>query len=79
MFGLMSNERIAVHTENGFNATDLISHKDSTRNDINAIASKSKFSVCYGLEFNEEDISDSPSHVKLTVFTVETISSIITE
>ena len=68
MFGLMSGKRIAVHTENGLSAADIISNKDSTGNDINAIASRNQHSVYVMIwNFNEEDISDSSSLVKLTI------------
>jgi len=68
MFGLMGGERIAVHTNDGLSTTEIISNKDATRNDINAIASKNQNSIYVMVwNFNEEDISDSSSQVKLTI------------
>jgi xylan 1,4-beta-xylosidase len=68
MFGLMTGERIAVHTENGLSATDIISNRATPGNDINAIACKNQNSVYVMVwNFNEEDISDSSPQVKLTI------------
>jgi xylan 1,4-beta-xylosidase len=68
MFGLMNGERIAVYTDNGLSAADIISNKSAKGNDINAIACKNQNSVYVMVwNFNEEDISDSSTQVKLTI------------
>lgn len=68
MFGMMNGKRIAVKSENGFTATDIIAKGVKEKNDINAIASKNANSVCIMVwNYHDDDLTGTSSPVELTI------------
>jgi xylan 1,4-beta-xylosidase len=68
MFGMMNGKRIAVKSDNGLNATDIIAKGVREKNDLNAIASKSANSVCIMVwNYHDDDKTGPSSPVELIV------------
>ena len=68
MFSMMNGNRISVKQNEGFNATDIITKGVREENDINAIASKNKNSVCIMVwNYNDNEVEGPSSRVELTV------------
>jgi len=68
MFGLMNGNRILVESVNGLNAKDIIAKGVREKNDISAIASKSKNSVYIMVwNYHDDDIPGPSSPVEITV------------
>jgi len=68
MFSLMSGNRILVKRDQGLNATDIISKGVNEENDINAIATRNKKSVCIMIwNYNDNDIELPSSGVEINV------------
>ena len=68
MFSMMKGNRISVKHNEGFNATDIITKGVREENDINAIASKNKNSVCImAWNYNDNNVEGPSSRVELTV------------
>jgi xylan 1,4-beta-xylosidase len=73
MFSVMKGNRIQVKGDNEFNATDIITNGVREKNDINAIASKNKNSVCIMIwNYNDNDVEGPSSDVELTVIGMST-------
>ena len=68
MFGMMSGMRIAVKSDNGLTATDIITSGVRENNDINAIASKNSNSICIMVwNYHDDDLTGPSSAVELTI------------
>jgi xylan 1,4-beta-xylosidase len=68
MFSVMKGNQILVTCHDGFDATDIMAKGVREKNDINAIASKNKNSVCIMVwNYNDNDVEGPSSGVKLTV------------
>jgi len=68
MLGIMNGNRISVKCEGGLNAADVIAKGVRDKNDINAIASKDKNSICIMVwNYHDDDVAGPPSPVELTV------------
>jgi len=68
MFGMMNGKRISVSADNGLNATDIIAKGVRDKNDINAIASKDKNSVCIlTWNYHDDDLAGPSSQIALAV------------
>jgi len=68
MFRLMSGNRVLVTRDQGLNATDIISKGVKEGNDINAIATRNKNSVCIMIwNYHDNEIKMPSSPVELTV------------
>ena len=68
MFGLMHGKRISVSADNGLTATDIIAKGVRDKNDINAIASKGKNSVCIlTWNYHDDDLVGTSSQIALAV------------
>src|SRR4030095_3245987 len=72
MFGMMNGDRISVKSDNGLKATDIIAKGVRERNDVNAIASKSKTSICILIwNYHDDDVTSLPSPVELTINNID--------
>jgi xylan 1,4-beta-xylosidase len=68
MFGLMHGKRISVSADNGLTATDIIAKGVRDKNDINAIASKDKNSVCIlTWNYHDDDLVGPSSQIALAI------------
>ncbi|GAA4447825.1 beta-xylosidase [Nibrella saemangeumensis] len=68
MFGKMSGQRVAVQTDNGLTASNIIASGVRAQNDVNAIASKSPNSVCVMVwNYHDDDVTGPATPVQLTV------------
>ena len=68
MFGMMNGNRISVKSDNGFNAADIIANGVREKNDINAIASKNRNSICIMVwNYHDDDLAGPPSPVELDI------------
>ncbi len=68
MFGMMNGNRISVKCDDGLSVTDIIAKGIREKNDINAIASKNKNSVCIMVwNYRDDDVTGPSSPVKLIV------------
>jgi xylan 1,4-beta-xylosidase len=68
MFGLMNGKRISVSADNGLTATDIIAKGVRDKNDINAIASKDKNSVCIlTWNYHDDDLVGPSSQIALAI------------
>jgi xylan 1,4-beta-xylosidase len=68
MFGMMSGKRVLVKTDNGLNATDIITKGIREKNDINAMASKNANSVCIMVwNYHDDNVTGKSSPVELAV------------
>jgi xylan 1,4-beta-xylosidase len=68
MFGMMSGSRVAVKSDNGMSATDIITKGVREKNDIHAIASKSENSISIMVwNYHDDDLKGSASPIELNV------------
>jgi xylan 1,4-beta-xylosidase len=68
MFGMMNGQRIAVQTEGGFRAADIISRGVREKNDVHALASKNGNTVWVMVwNFHEDDVPGPASPVALNL------------
>jgi len=68
MLGMMNGKRIAVSSDNGLNAADIIAKGVRDKNDINAIASKDKNSVCIlTWNYHDDNLVGPSSQIALAV------------
>ena len=68
LFGMMNGKRIAVSSDDGLNATDIIAKGVKDKNDINAFASKDKNSVCIlTWNYHDDDLVGTSSQIALAV------------
>ncbi len=68
MFGKMDGQRISVSTTKGLGAADIIANGVRAENDVNAIASKGKNSVCVMVwNYHDDNVTGPASPVELTV------------
>jgi len=68
MFGMMKGQRIAVQTEGGLRAADIISSGVREKNDVHALASKNGNGVSVMVwNFHEDDVPGPASPVALTI------------
>jgi len=68
MFGMMNGNRISVKCDDGLTAADIITKGVRDKNDINAIASKNRNSVCIMVwYYHDDDVAGVSSPVELNV------------
>jgi len=68
MFGMMNGQRVAVQSNNGFNAADIIAKGVREQNDVYAIASKNQNTISVIVwNYHDDDIAGASSTVELIV------------
>ncbi|KAB7729935.1 beta-xylosidase [Rudanella paleaurantiibacter] len=68
MFGKMGGQRVAVQTDRGFSAANIIASGVRSQNDVNAIASKSGNTISVMVwNYHDEDVPGPATPVQLTI------------
>jgi len=78
MFGLMNGQRLAVRSDHGFSASEIIANGVRGKDDISAIASKDSHSISVMVwNYHDDDLTGAPANVELSLENIGTAEVLI--